>query len=157
MINQTSLFESPEVAAYKLIEPRLRIIICTKNWLSLEHLKLLERKQFYSVQFDSTVILRIYSKPTPKISIASNTSDSGFEDYKLPDLRQITDYEERIAEALQYAIDQLPTEYSCCSRYEECSNAKGCTNPHEDIAIKCSYRKKLQKGIIFYGVNRNIV
>lgn len=156
MTEQVSLFETLEEAAYRLIEPRLKQIVCTENRLSEDHLKLIKRKLFYSLQFDSSVILRIGGGNNPKISIARKGENGGsFEEFSLGELAQIKDYESRIAAALQYVIDQLPTEYSCCSRYEECSDARSCTNPIDEIAAKCSYRKKLQKGIVFYGKNRN--
>lgn len=52
----------------------------------------------------------------------------------------------------------MPAEYdfSCCSRYMECSNQKHCIHDDKSIALKCSYRKKLENGIIFYGENRNV-
>lgn len=157
MTEQTSLFASPEESAYALIEPKLNTILVEKNHLGAEHLRLIERKLFYSLQFDSTVILRIYGGSNPKIAIAQrHANNADFAEHELLELARIKDYESQIAVALQYAIDQVPTEYSCCSRYEECSNAKGCTEPNDDIAIKCSYRKKLQKGIIFFGKNRNV-
>lgn len=144
MTEQTSLFVSPEETAYALIEPKLTEILVEQNRLSAEHLRLIERKLFYSVQFDSAVILRIYGGSSPKIAInQKHEKNAAFAEYALSELSQIKDYETQIAAALQYAIDQVPTEYSCCSRYEECSNAKCCTNPNDDVAIKCSYRKKL--------------
>lgn len=50
----------------------------------------------------------------------------------------------------------LPKEYDCCSRIEECSNAKQCTNPDHDLALGCGYRKILASGKVFVGKNRNI-
>lgn len=44
MTEQVSLFETPEEAAYKLIEPRLKQIVCTENRLSEDHLKLIKRR-----------------------------------------------------------------------------------------------------------------
>lgn len=46
--------------------------------------------------------------------------------------------------------------FDCCHRYSECSDARSCTHPDREIAMCCSYRRKLKEGIIFYGENRNI-
>lgn len=64
--------------------------------------------------------------------------------------------QEVIEKALRLAIDQVPKEFDCCSRYLECSDAKSCTNPNHGIAILCGYRKILNSGKIFYGENRNV-
>lgn len=54
------------------------------------------------------------------------------------------------AAALNEAIDNGPREYSCCSRYQECSNAGKCVNPYPDIAIECRYKINLKHGRNFY-------
>lgn len=59
----------------------------------------------------------------------------------------------------EVAVDVLANQggenFGCCSRYEECSNAKHCIHPDKLTAIACSYRKNLEKGKIFYGLNKN--
>lgn len=61
-----------------------------------------------------------------------------------------------LAIVLQDAIDRLPKEWDCCSRYMECSNAKRCVHPDPTLALKCGYRKILASGKIYYGENRNV-
>ena len=53
-------------------------------------------------------------------------------------------------------INRYPKEWSCCSRYLECSNAKTCIHPDKTLALACGYRKILNSGRVFYGKNRNI-
>ncbi len=53
-------------------------------------------------------------------------------------------------------VNRYPKEWSCCSRYMECSNAKHCVHPDKMFALGCGYRKILNSGRIFYGDNRNI-
>lgn len=55
---------------------------------------------------------------------------------------------------LNHVIDSLPTDFGCCSRYLECSDAKKCVNPDKELALKCYYLKNLRKGLIFYGDNK---
>lgn len=54
------------------------------------------------------------------------------------------------------AIELVPKEFDCCSRYMECSDAKVCVHPDPAFSMLCGYRKILKNGRIFYGENRNI-
>lgn len=44
----------------------------------------------------------------------------------------------------------FPT-FGCCSRYNECSNARKCIHPDQMYATACDYRKNLESGKVFYG------
>lgn len=46
-------------------------------------------------------------------------------------------------------------QFGCCSRYEECSDAKTCIHPDVKFALGCQYRQNLMDGKIFYGKNAN--
>lgn len=46
--------------------------------------------------------------------------------------------------------------FGCCSRYEQCSDARKCIHPDFILSRACAYRKNLEAGKIFYGKNRNI-
>jgi len=46
--------------------------------------------------------------------------------------------------------------FGCCARYTDCSNALRCLHPNNLRSLACQYRKNLEGGRIFYGVNRNI-
>lgn len=50
----------------------------------------------------------------------------------------------------------VPVTFDICSRYMECSNQKRCIHPDKQHSRECSYRRKLESGIIFYGSNRNV-
>lgn len=58
-----------------------------------------------------------------------------------------------LADASAYLI---PTEFGCCSQYEECSDARKCVNRNRELAMLCNYRKVLKSGRVFYGGNRNV-
>lgn len=47
--------------------------------------------------------------------------------------------------------------FGCCSRYNECSNARKCIHPDQMYATACDYRKNLESGKIFYGKRKNNV
>lgn len=59
------------------------------------------------------------------------------------------------APATQQASSNDPDAFGCCSRYHACSNAKKCLIPERSYSAHCTYRKKLESGIIFYGENAN--
>ncbi len=46
--------------------------------------------------------------------------------------------------------------FGCCSKYEQCSDARKCIHAYKLYAKGCQYRKNLEKGLIFYGKNKNI-
>ncbi len=68
----------------------------------------------------------------------------------------LANYLELLKKVLEMQVDAYPADFGCCSRYEACSDAKKCIHPNSDMAIRCSYRKNLKKGRIFYGKNKNI-
>ena len=68
----------------------------------------------------------------------------------------VESYTDFLAAVTGMTIDRLPTEWSCCSRYMECSDAKTCVHPDKVFALDCGYRKVLNSGRVFYGKNRNI-
>ena len=79
----------------------------------------------------------------------------GFWRVKLSD-ETVSEHTDALAAVLKDAIDRLPKEWDCCSRYMECSDVKHCVHPEPALALKCGYRKILSSGRIYYGENRNI-
>jgi len=45
--------------------------------------------------------------------------------------------------------------FGCCGLYVECSNEKKCLQLGNDNYIGCQYRKNLEAGRIFYGINKD--
>lgn len=71
-------------------------------------------------------------------------------------LQQFVDY---IFQFMEKYVDKryIPDRtFDCCHRYMECSDMKKCTCPDYLYSKSCTYRKKLEKGIIFFGNNRNV-
>jgi len=59
--------------------------------------------------------------------------------------------------SVKYALDNYSSKagsFSCCARYEECSNEKKCIHPNQLYSTACAYRKNLESGKIFYGKNK---
>ena len=46
--------------------------------------------------------------------------------------------------------------FGCCSRFVECSNAKKCVHENKIYSMGCKYRMNLDSGRIFYGGNKNV-
>lgn len=44
-----------------------------------------------------------------------------------------------------------PSDYGCCSLYEQCSNAKRCLQKDQDMSASCYYKRNLLTGRVFYG------
>lgn len=63
---------------------------------------------------------------------------------------------ELLEKAALLAVERVPKEFDCCSRFEACSNAKVCVHPDPSFSMLCGYRKILKDGRIYYGKNRNI-
>lgn len=56
-----------------------------------------------------------------------------------------------VFEDLTDRLLSLPSDFGCCGKYEECSNALHCINLNPDVAALCGYKKNLMRGRIFYG------
>lgn len=53
--------------------------------------------------------------------------------------------------ALEGEFESYPCDFSCCSAYLQCSNARRCIHPDDMLYMGCSYRKKLYKNLVFFG------
>ena len=64
-------------------------------------------------------------------------------------LDSLTNYEIRHYES-------KATKFGCCSRFNECSDAKECVHPNKLYGCACYYKSNLDQGKIFYGKNKNV-
>ena len=161
-MDQASLFSTSEQDAYALLEPQLLAVLAA-NWADSGQLRFDPRKSYCSVLFGSSVLARLSGGASPSLSILRVKSpipgaveDGKFDKLSLHDLSEAVRYLPQMQEALQSILDRIPKEFSCCSRYGECSDKRACTNPNRDQALHCAYRKALRQGRIYYGENRNI-
>lgn len=69
---------------------------------------------------------------------------------KIRSLNEAKSLSDAYSIALDEAIDSGPREYSCCSRYQACSDAGYCVNPYPFISIECRYKINLKHGRNFY-------
>lgn len=55
---------------------------------------------------------------------------------------------------IKIAFELLVEEsFGCCNLFNQCSDARKCINPKRIMALGCTYRKNLEKGLIFYGAH----
>lgn len=175
MMDQLDFFANKptEKWVYQLLQDSLSAVVSTNN---VAQAKLLckEGKSYSSVWYDTQMAFRIccrndhhyfgisnmYAQTAPAEIAGLATKDGrsdGFTNYEFePTPEGVLLFADFLSSALDAAIDNIPKEFDCCSRFEECSDARRCTNPNVDIATGCGYRKIIKKGHIYYGKNRNI-
>lgn len=54
-----------------------------------------------------------------------------------------------LSNTVRAAIDRLPKEWDCCSRFDQCSEAGRCIHPDPTFALSCGYRRILNSGRVF--------
>lgn len=166
-------FEPPhekELTAYNSILPRLQAA-AEEMGANIADIRIKHNKDYSSVWYGNLLAFRLrLRKNTRYIEVpldsretvqdlaplsAQKEMSSGFWRVKIgPDA--VKEHADIFASVLQDAINRLPKEWDCCSRYMECSDAKQCVHPDPAFALGCGYRKILTAGKIYYGANRNI-
>ncbi len=162
-------FGTPEEDVYEAIKPQLLDVI-ENNWAPADMLSLDKRATFYTISYGSSLVARIRLGDTQATSYIelpegivrkfeglsdSGQAKNGMVKYLVSGKDQaIKDFANCIAESLDCIISTYPKDYDCCSRYEECSDAKHCIHPDRKFALGCHYRRVLKSGRIFYGKNR---
>lgn len=161
-MDQSSLFGATEEEAYALLEPELRAVL-EENWADPALLRLDKRKSYSSVLFGSSVVARLSGGSNPSLSVLRSelplpgaAEDGNFYKLALNDLAEAAAYAPQLRAAVQMLIDRIPRDFSCCSRYEACSEQRACVNPDKNLALGCAYRKILHSGTVYYGENRNV-
>lgn len=170
-MNQQSLFDTLELdetalerKLYKNWEPVI-FKACEEYGLHPSDFSLRKNKGYSSVYFNATLVARLHIRGKDHYaSIPQSWSDSLPEDVSVSQLKdgrtkiRKSDAERpEVVRAIIHAmVLHFPKEYDCCSRFEECSDAKQCTNPDHASALGCGYRKILASGRVFCGKNRNI-
>ncbi len=162
-----------EQSAYNILLDSLQSVVSQNN-LNMDKLFLKEGKSYSSVWFDAQMVFRICCRNTKHYfgisdswivianqmlpsTISRFTSNDGFTNFQFdPTVDGVLLFEEFLAKILDIAIDSIPKQFDCCSRFEECSDVKKCTNPNSDFALACGYRKIMKQGRIFFGKNRNV-
>ena len=166
MGEQLSFFEVDDnTQAEKLIQRSLERIL-ERNGLAGLSIKFEYIKKgtapCCSVKFNDSVVARFYDGKKnkyleiPNAVVGMTAGQKDFHKIYLNSLKDIVIHLDKIERSLQAVLDNLPKDFSCCSRYMECSDACICVHPDKTTALGCYYRKVLSSGKVFYGKNRNI-
>lgn len=166
-------FEPPhaqELAAYQELFPQLSTAAASMGG-SAEDIEIKHGKTYSSVRYRTVLAFRLRLRDkTNYIEVPIESKDSVAE-ITPPEKQKevaggfwrvnigkkfIADCSAPLCRALQDAINRLPKDWDCCSRYMECSDAKHCVHPDPAFALSCGYRKILASGKIYYGTNRNV-
>lgn len=166
-------FEEPyekELSVYQDILPALQAAATTVG-AAADKVEIKHGKDYSSIWYGSILAFRIKLRNKIRyIEVPLSSRDtvgalgsidaqkettSGFWRVKLGP-EPLREKEDILSAVLVDAINRMPKEWDCCSRYMECSNAKHCVHPSPEFALKCGYRKILESGKIYFGPNRNI-
>lgn len=92
------------------------------------------------------------------IEVIQNKTDKDTGLVQIIFTRDDTELEKYIRKIIDYCLaDYTPQHrFGCCNLFIECSNAKKCVHSNPLYSMGCMYRKNLEAGHIFYGVNKNI-
>lgn len=165
MMSQSSLFDDIDLATIENQMCHMLNQLIAENGLegltvSVSELKSSASSTKHSIALLDNLIVRIYIGKKKKYlelpDIKKPIKRKKLVKIDLADLREIDDYYDRIADVCQYRLDGALKEFSCCSQYMACSDAKTCTNADKLEALGCYYRRVLHSGRIFYGKNRNV-
>lgn len=165
-------FDAPhekESEAYREILPTLQAATAEAG-AKAEAIKIKHNEHYSSIWYASVMAFRLKLRKARYIEVpmeaksvvqelgpaeTQKATADGFWRVKLGP-EPVREHADILAAVLREAIERLPKEWDCCSRYMECSDAKRCIHPDPSLALKCGYRKILASGRIYYGENRNV-
>ncbi|MBQ7546397.1 MAG: hypothetical protein IJT41_05495 [Clostridia bacterium] len=169
-MEQLSLLVTPEEKAFEALRPALVDILWEYN-LDSSDLRFRSNKGYYSILFkESSVVAQLGGKKKVYMAVPTSAlqATSGYSSAADPNQGLYTKfpvktfdlvaekYKFMLQEVLRAIIERGSKEFDCCSRYEECSDAKRCIHPDPTFGIKCGYRKNLRDGKIFYGAKPTV-
>lgn len=148
-------FDPPAPETFDPIKPALLAVIAD-DWIDPTALEFVDNKNYVSAKYLGRVIAQIPKLKTIKrVEILNSQTSSAisFSKYSLSSWSDISELSGIACVALKSIIDSIPKDFSCCSRYNECSDLKQCCHPDMSARIGCYYRRNLRAGRIFYGKN----
>lgn len=101
------------------------------------------------------LIPEAFEDTLPADAVVSRTaSDAGMVRIAIQSYEDILKYSDTLRTILA-RLCRRHRDFGCCSRYEQCSDAKTCLHPDPKFALGCWYQQNLLEGKIFYGKNKN--
>lgn len=154
-----------EAEIYQEIQATLEEI-AKKNFLPDNGIKLIPGNSYSSVFAYGNLVCRICWRKAKYIAIKGVPEQypsvvtfrheqkhygGNFVNILLGDRAEVVQLTPLLEQAMQNALDLIPKEYDCCSRFEKCSAKGACIHPDPEFAKQCGYRKKLAHGIVYGG------
>lgn len=113
------------------------------------------RKDYLKVEVLNDIYERIPTIPEsaldPQLSLSAGYKQI---DFKPDDPALISFIREIVLSRLDNYTSAAKS-FGCCSRFEQCSDAKKCVHDNVLYATACTYYQHLKQGKVFYGKNRN--
>lgn len=138
------------------------------SFIYRDYLHLEKKLDFTNICYFEFIVFSIHIKPKTKYLRFPSSFYNCFENHTISKIASAPDFIrvhfdsiqdiEKMQEGILTAIKSIsaPPSFDICSRYEKCSNELRCLHPDPRHSLECTYRKKLQDGIVFFGKNRNI-
>lgn len=111
-----------------------------------------EFDKFATIDFSLKTRFRLYLKSNVLNYINGNQARIK-DSYETLDFYNLDELIEMAKKAIFAELELYePTwTFGCCSKYEQCSDARKCIHDYKLYAKGCQYRKNLENGLIFYG------
>ena len=146
--------------------------VLLSNQIDSELIILSKNKTDYSILLKNTIIFKFKPGSTDYICIKKMFQSDVLSRYPytickitssfiLIPVSAINNFDENFSDLLLIILQKILGTYSndefgCCHRYIDCSDAKRCVHPNKLKSLGCMYKRNLEKGLIFYGHNKNI-
>lgn len=165
MSEQISIFDDVmDTSSFEGWLRRILYRVLDRNTIEHKHLAIRKNKGYRSVLYRNAIVFTYnfsekynwvkfpirYARHLPENNGFDTKTKRGGVVIRLAGEERAKDLEAAYCAALDEAIDNGARSYSCCSRYQECSDAGRCVNPYPDIAIECRYKINLKHGRNFY-------
>ncbi|NLV86852.1 MAG: hypothetical protein GX025_06515 [Clostridiales bacterium] len=165
---KNSLPETDELVAYRLAEPALKAL--AESWYLPEKAltaAFVESGKRLVVKLNGALLCAYkLSGKTKYIEISSDytrfipegtehklVTGGAYRRIPLESIEDTAEYTSLLCEIAEAMILAIPKDFSCCHRYEACSDDGKCIHPDREFAMGCYYKRNLKSGQIFYGKN----
>lgn len=164
----TAVKKSDEFKAFSLIKPQIMLTLEQGN-INPDWLQFNEGKAYASVLIKSNTVLQLkfgrksqyFASPYKYFRewaerYSYTMHENSYARFALNSPEDIENYMDLSAYIFYNAINMLPTDFHCCNRFNECSDARQCIHPDKEFSAECYYKRVLRSGRVFFGKNRNI-
>ncbi len=137
-------YKSNDIFAYKVFNNNILLKYYTRKTGDIVEIRYLDEESLKAIQ--------------TKFKDVSYKKDDLYIRISIDNYKKISEIEEEIRKIYKSMfISYMNSEesFGCCSKYLECSDKKRCVNDNIRLRFSCQYKKNLDNGKIFYGINQN--